>query len=106
MDRRRRAYRLAGMLLLAMGLTARASAQEVWLYQVIGPDDKTTTYSTPPKNITYPPDGSPAPVISADAPQPVTPLTAPQEARRLQAPQLVIDTVPVSLARDLVSTSI
>ena len=91
----------AAILLLA---AENASGQEAWIYQMVTPDDKTTTYLTPPENIAAPPGGVPAPIISgkASVSQHAVPITAQQEARRLQAPQLVIDTVPAALAGNLV----
>ena len=94
---------LVGGMIATMTITAMpVAAQEVWIYQAVSPNNAIAIYPAPPVDIAYPADGSSARVISGGSSSQHEILLTPQEeARRLQSPQIIIDTVPISLARSL-----
>ena len=77
--------------LLIAACVPPAVAQDVWAYAVVGPDNKPVVKMSPPIDLTYPPPGTPMPVVGAyDDPSTRGVRLTPQEAARRQSASKVI----------------
>ena len=77
-----------------------ASAQDVWAYAVVGPDNRAVIHFRPPIDLTYPPPGAPTPVMRADESQLARGirLTPQEAAQRLSAAKVIIMVLPAQQA--------
>ena len=88
-------YWLSSVVLASWTLTV--NAQDVWAYEVIGPNNQRTVTFRPPMDLTYPPAGMPMPIADASERRGV--VITPREAEaRLRAPKLIIMLVPAQIA--------
>jgi len=90
---------------LLAGWALNACAQDVWTYELIGPDNEPKVTFTPPLDLTYPPPGVPMPVVHSDAEAMArgVRLSAQQDAEHLAAPQLIITLLPLAQAQHIMS---
>lgn len=75
--------------LLLAGFALSVHAQNVWTYEVIGADNKTTVATKPPMDISYPAANVSLPIYKGNERQ-ETRLTPREAAARLNAPKLII----------------
>lgn len=88
-------YWLSFVMLAGWALSAHA--QDVWTYQMVGPNDQSKVTFQPPKDLTYPPAGMPMPISYSTENRGV--VLTPREAQaRRNSPQLVIMLIPAAIA--------
>jgi len=83
-----RRLRLACCLLLA-AVPVAGHAQNVWIYEVLQPDNRISVAPKPPHDISYPPAGQRARIAGPNEHN-VVPISAAEAADRRRAPKLII----------------
>lgn len=90
--------------LVLAGWTLGVHAQDIWAYEVIGPNNQAKLTFKPPVDLTFPPTGMTLPIVTGNDNRGVV-LTPREEAERRRAPHLIIMLIPAQLAERTSATS-